>query len=205
MTTMSAPRRRLSREERREQLLDVASELVVEQGIGALTMERLAEWAEVSKALPYHHFRDSDDVLVALHDREVVLLATRVDQALGALTDDDDPVAVLVATYFQAVEDRGDILALVATAGSPVAKLAAPDPHVAQEFTADLLVTHLGLPRRKALLVTGLVVGAMTGAIQNVADELADRRAVEQATVEVIRAGLTALSISSSKRRRNRG
>lgn len=174
-------------------MLDVASELVVTLGIGALTMERLAEWAEVSKALPYQHFRDADDVLVALHDREVTLLARRVEAALADRAIEGEPIEVLVDAYFQAVEDRGDILALVATAGSPVARLAARDPHDAQTFTAGLLERHLGVPRHQATLVTGLVVGAMTGAIQTVADDLAPRAEVEQATVEVLRAGLGAL------------
>lgn len=183
----------MTRDARRTQLLDVAAHLVVTSGIGALTMERLAQWAEVSKALPYQHFRDADDVLVALHDREVTLLATRVADALATATGDVDSIEVLVSAYFQAVEDRGDILALVATAGSPVARLAARDPQEAQGFTADLLERHLGVPRRQAALVTGLVVGAMTGAIQTVADDLAPRAEVEQATIEVLRAGLASL------------
>lgn len=188
----SLTRRRLSRAERREQLLDVASELVVERGIGALTMERLAEWAGVSKALPYQHFGDSDAVLVAVHNREVELLAARIEQALRD-RGDGDAVDVLVQSYFAAVADRGDILALVATAGSPVARLAARDPRDGHDFAVRMLHDHVGLAEDTAQSIAGFVTGALIGAVQTVADGLGERRTVERATVTAIRGAVAAL------------
>jgi len=63
---------RVDRSERRHQLLDVAAEKVVEHGVSAMSMERVAEWAGVSKALPYSHFDNIEDLLVALYQREAV-------------------------------------------------------------------------------------------------------------------------------------
>ena len=53
-------------EDRRDHLLDEAAAILVAHGAAVLTMERLAESAGVSKALPYKHFDNVQHVLVAL-------------------------------------------------------------------------------------------------------------------------------------------
>ncbi|WP_299329069.1 TetR/AcrR family transcriptional regulator [Parasphingopyxis sp.] len=51
------------REDRYAQLIEVASRIVVEDGIGALTMEGLATKAKISKPVVYSHFVDRNDLL----------------------------------------------------------------------------------------------------------------------------------------------
>jgi len=58
----------MPRTERRNQLLGVAGRIVAEGGIGALTMETLAEAAGVSKPVVYEHWGNSEAVAVALLD-----------------------------------------------------------------------------------------------------------------------------------------
>ncbi len=66
---MQKPARRLSREARREQLLDTAMQIVAERGADALTMNHLAESAGVTKPIVYEHFGGRPGVLVALYRR----------------------------------------------------------------------------------------------------------------------------------------
>ncbi|MBT2372157.1 TetR/AcrR family transcriptional regulator [Pseudomonas fluorescens] len=66
-TETSAPRRRLSREDRLRQLLDVAWQLVREEGTEALTLGRLAEMAGVTKPVVYDHFITRAGLLAALY------------------------------------------------------------------------------------------------------------------------------------------
>lgn len=63
------PARRLSKEARREQLLDAAMQIVAERGADALTMGHLAESAGVTKPIVYEHFGGRPGVLVALYRR----------------------------------------------------------------------------------------------------------------------------------------
>lgn len=58
--------RRLSREARRTQLLDVAYEIIKDEGTDALTLARLAERAGVSKPIAYDHFGTRAGLLAAL-------------------------------------------------------------------------------------------------------------------------------------------
>ena len=66
-TEFPAPRRRLSREGRLRQLLDVAWQLVRAEGTDALTLGRLAELAGVTKPVVYDHFTTRAGLLAALY------------------------------------------------------------------------------------------------------------------------------------------
>ena len=63
-------RRRLSPEERRNQLLDCARQIVLERGLSTLTMERLASEAGVSHPLIYKYFDTRLQLLQELLVRE---------------------------------------------------------------------------------------------------------------------------------------
>ena len=66
-TTPIAPRRRLSRADRQEQLLRTALMMVREEGTSSLTLARVAERAGVTKPVAYDHFGSTDGLLVALY------------------------------------------------------------------------------------------------------------------------------------------
>ena len=59
-------RRRLSPEDRRNQILDCARQVILEHGLSTLTMERLAKQAEVSLPLIYKYFDTRLQLLQAL-------------------------------------------------------------------------------------------------------------------------------------------
>ncbi|MBH9397803.1 TetR/AcrR family transcriptional regulator [Pseudomonas aeruginosa] len=79
-----APRRRLSRDERQRQLLDVAWKLVREEGTEALTLGRLAEQAGVTKPVVYDHFGTRAGLLAALYQDYDLRQTALMDAALEA-------------------------------------------------------------------------------------------------------------------------
>ena len=69
MTNVRPPRR-LSREARREQLVAAAMPIVAEQGFGDVSLEGIAESADVTRNLLYHYFpRGRPDVVTAVVER----------------------------------------------------------------------------------------------------------------------------------------
>ncbi|MBB3239811.1 AcrR family transcriptional regulator [Pseudomonas sp. Tn43] len=76
------PRRRMSREERQRQLLDVAWQLVREEGTEALTLGRLAEQAGVTKPVVYDHFTTRPGLLAALYQEFDARQTSLMDAAL---------------------------------------------------------------------------------------------------------------------------
>lgn len=66
----SQPRRRMTAEARREQILDTAHTIIAAEGFHAATPNRIAEAAGVNRSLLYQQFGDLPGLFVALIDRE---------------------------------------------------------------------------------------------------------------------------------------
>ncbi|PFX02433.1 hypothetical protein CJ469_02880 [Nocardia farcinica] len=67
---MGEPRRRMSAADRRDQLLDVARDIVVAEGFAAVGIDRVARIAGVARALIYQQFGDLTGLTTALLERE---------------------------------------------------------------------------------------------------------------------------------------
>ena len=88
--------RRLSRDARRDQLIDVAMPLVAEQGLSAFSLDELARRADVTRNLLYHYFpRGRSDILVAVCERAGHQLTD------GWVTDESIPLEQRMASNFQ--------------------------------------------------------------------------------------------------------
>jgi AcrR family transcriptional regulator len=60
----------MSADGRRAQLLDLARDVVVADGFSALTIDRIARAAQVTRTVVYQHFADLPGLMTALLDRE---------------------------------------------------------------------------------------------------------------------------------------
>ena len=98
-------RTRLRPEVRRDQLLDAAAAVIADEGTQAMTMERIAERAGVSKALVYRYFGNRSALLVELYERESDTQPL-ADRIRGARTF-EDRLRAITAPYFDAVERSG--------------------------------------------------------------------------------------------------
>ena len=150
-------------DDRRQQLIDAAAQIVVGHGAAAMSMERLAAEAGVSKALPYKHFDNSDAVLAALYRRETEALGAAVWQALHGAAPDDDPVRLAVRVYFDEVSKRGPVLAALSHPGSTIASVADPG-QAGVKFEVEVFHRYYGVDRKRAKAVAGMVQGAVVGA-----------------------------------------
>lgn len=116
------PRKRLSREDRHAQLLEVARDLIRDDGTDELTLARLADRAGVTKPLVYDHFGDRSGVLAELYRafeaRQRDTLAASLDGAEPALPA---VASVVASAYVDCCIAEGRELADVvsALAGSP--------------------------------------------------------------------------------------
>lgn len=151
-------------------------------------MERLAEWAGVSKALPYSHFENSDDVLVALYGRVVGELGARVLAAVESADGDDDRVAVVIAAYLDTVADLGPVLGAVTAPGSLTAELADGGKQVGPRFVRSLLVEQFAVDESRARAAAPILLAALTGAATAWATRDATRAQAESLSTTVLRA-----------------
>ncbi len=181
---MSHPAR-LSRADRRDQLLDAASGMLLERGAAAITMEGLAVQAGVSKALPYIHFDNAEAVLIGLYQREIAWIGERVTSAMAAQVDAEGRLVAAIHAYFDVVEERGSILSILAGPGSAVPHLADAGSRTGNRFIAEILHREFGVTRRRGLLAAALVLGVLTGAVDAWANQEASRKAAETSAVAI--------------------
>lgn len=71
--------------ERVERILDAASQIVVNDGIDALTTRSIAAEAEMPVASIYQYFSDKDAILLAICERDMAEMDEQVAADLGAL------------------------------------------------------------------------------------------------------------------------
>jgi AcrR family transcriptional regulator len=103
-----ASSRKLPKQERREQLLDCAQEMVREEGTDALTLARVAERAGVTKPVAYDHFGTRETLMAELFrridDRQTAILL----ETLKATADElDADAATIAAAYMGCAREVG--------------------------------------------------------------------------------------------------
>lgn len=100
-TVPRSPRpRRMTREDRNRQLLEVAEAVFAERGISAASMEEIGERAGITKPVLYDHFGSKDGLLAALIERNGAELGAEVEAAVAGAADPADAVARGLHAYF---------------------------------------------------------------------------------------------------------
>ncbi|KAA0980522.1 TetR/AcrR family transcriptional regulator [Pseudomonas sp. ANT_H12B] len=116
------PRRRMSREDRQRQLLDVAWQLVRDEGTDALTLGRLAELAGITKPVVYDHFTTRPGLLAALYQdfdaRQTALMDAALERSEPTLPG---TARVIASSYVDCVLLQGNEIpgVIAALASSP--------------------------------------------------------------------------------------
>ncbi|GGV65920.1 TetR family transcriptional regulator [Streptomyces longisporoflavus] len=182
---MATTSTRLSKQARREQLLDTAVAIVRTHGTDGLTLVTLAEAAGVSRPITYGHFATRPGLLLALYRRLDERHRAAITQALQDAVPDAGAVArVISAAYFACATDMPELSAVsAALKGSP--EMEAIQHELTDSYT-DLMVTallpHSGLaPRALRLHCVG-----MLGAAEAMAAELNGGRATEGEAVTAL-------------------
>jgi AcrR family transcriptional regulator len=106
MAVTRITRRRMSAEERREQLLDVTRDLVGEQGFHAVSIEAVARRAGITRPVIYGHFGDLDGLLEAMLDRESARALSQLADVLpspDAARDSKEALVAGLRGYLEAV------------------------------------------------------------------------------------------------------
>ncbi|HEY6395910.1 MAG TPA: TetR/AcrR family transcriptional regulator [Solirubrobacteraceae bacterium] len=96
-------------EQRREQLLDAALSVIVEQGYSGVSIEAIARNAGVTRPVVYDHFPDLGQLLRCLVQREERYSLEQLEPVLPADPAESDPGEVLAAgvkRFLQAVGER---------------------------------------------------------------------------------------------------
>jgi AcrR family transcriptional regulator len=194
-------RRRLDPLVRRDLILDVAARTVAEEGVSAVSMERLGRDAGISKALVYNYFPNRNALLAELLVREYRVFQGEARQAKEGVQDFPTLVRVTTRAYLRHVADRGVLIQRLMNEPAVSSAIRSVDEEGRQltvAFFASEIAKHHGLNLEASAMAADLLMGLTGAAGDYLCRTGADLQEVENVVVEMIMAALARLPATSA-------
>ena len=191
-------RRRLSPEDRRNQILDCARQVILEHGLSTLTMERLAAQAGVSLPLIYKYFDTRLQLLQTLLIREYKAFRKSFVAAKTTPGSYRDALRGYVDVNFRQFSD-GDILGILL--GQADVRKVVDDRARSRSapFFIKELANEFAIPPRLAEKIVVMASGASIAAAEHYNRVGGDRDTQIDQTVTFILGGIEGLRAQASK------
>lgn len=187
---------KLSKERRREQLLDMAMTIVRDEGADALTLGTLAARAGVSRPVAYDHFATRPGLLLALFQRLEDRYVRALRDALAAGPRDLRAVAeVMSRAYFNCLTALGPEAPAISAALKGSEEMAAQQRAMIETYV-DIMCRALQPFSRYGPDALRLTCVGLLGAAEAMAREWHDGRIAEAAAIDAF-ASLVASGIGS--------
>ena len=182
-------RRRLSPEERRNQLLDCARQVVLSQGLSTLTMERLATEAGVSNPLIYKYFDTRLQLLQELLIREYKAFQKSFAQSGPRVGNYRDVLRGYVDINFRQFAG-GDVLGILLGQADVSQVLKDRERARYAPFLINELAQEFNIPKSLAEKILVLASGASLAAAEHYSRVGGDREGQIDQTVLFIFGGI---------------
>jgi len=157
---------RLTAAQRKQQFLDVAAQIVVEQGADTVTMEAVAARAGVSKALSYRYFSNAGALLLELFEREVVDLDRQIRAAVEAADSFETKIRATFQGWGTEMSDRGRLLGRlwqVSVSAGPLLEARRRRDREVYEFWGQMIQDEYNLPTPVAQTAAAILVQGTAG------------------------------------------
>jgi AcrR family transcriptional regulator len=159
------PRRRLSKEARRAQLIAAAEAVFSEVGYSGATMDLVAGRDNVARSLLYEHFASIDDIYVECHRTARDEMQQRVFEAVGVAGPAlEDQLRAGLLAYFGYFGERSLRFELLYGPGGPGGPLAEQTAELrfmtAERMAALFLAAAPAIPTHEAIGAAHMVSGA---------------------------------------------
>lgn len=92
-------RREREREQRKRDILDAARKLLVEQGLQATSVNRIAKECELSIGTIYFYFKNKEEIFAALQEQGLDILYGRVADAMLQTLDCEEKLKAAASAY----------------------------------------------------------------------------------------------------------
>ena len=107
---------RLPLDDRRAQLLDAAAQVIVSEGLHAVSIKRVAREVGLTAPRAYHFFPSVDELLVELTRRELQSVRAAQRQRVDTATRPAERLRLSTVTYLREVAQRGGLLQVLQAA-----------------------------------------------------------------------------------------
>ena len=194
---MSAkPRTRLSPSARIDQLLDVAKQMIVSDGLQSFTMESLARTAAVSSPLVYNYFSSRQALLRTLLEREYRVIGSTLFSEVGNANSFEEVIRMFVANNFDH-HAPGNILPVLLSQpeiADSIRELRMQQGMQTARYLVENTAKTYKLTVRQAQLAVTMSSGASIAAAEWVAMNTLDRKHAIDMALAYIKAGMEGLA-----------
>jgi AcrR family transcriptional regulator len=164
MSANAATRRRLTREARRSQILDVAEETFAELGYQGASLEDVAARAGITRPLIYTHFESKDELYLEILKTARGELEASMISAVASVSGAERQLRAATRAYFTFVQEQGRRWDMLFGGGAAVAGAVAEEAAELRFQTAEkiaALVTSAapGVPAEHALAYAHAISG----------------------------------------------
>lgn len=153
-------RTRLKPSERRQQLIDVAREIIFKEGMHAATMKRIAAQAGVSETQVYNYFGSQENLFVSLAVGETAKIRSAQKADASQFKDHYAQVTASTRTYLRQIDRRSDLLQMLLRNPQIRAKLREENRkqgNIDRNVHAQHLVELYGIPLKVAVGCTAIL------------------------------------------------
>ncbi len=188
---------RLRADERRERLMDVTRQLVLEVGPHSINIGAVADRAEVTRALVYKHFDNKDDLLLAVYRRE----AKRLDKQIRRIVEAAPPgleckVRSFITAAIDAIDEHAPFFTPLQDART--------DPSARRDrrnwdsrsvtYFAELAVQEYELDPATARAAMAVLLAGMPAVLVRARNHVDDRADLEDIYVDTVLGALARLA-----------
>lgn len=189
MSKATKQRKRLPPEERQSIILDHAAEIVAAEGVSAVSMERVAKAAGVSKSLVYVYFQSTTELLQKLLQRELKRLRLKQVEAADGASTFRELVRKVTHAYLSYIKERG--LLIHRLQGEPSVAQGTGNPtdfkhDAAVIYLAEIVRDNFDIPMELAIPASSISFGLPVAAGDYLDSKDADFQTIEDLTVTMI-------------------
>jgi AcrR family transcriptional regulator len=200
-TTRTAPRKRVPRAEREQQILEAAEAVFAARGVKAASMEEIAERVGVTKPLLYEYFGSKDGLVVACIRRARAELLERTWEAVEPAETAEERMRLGVLAFFDFIADHAAAWAVVRGEAAILGEAVAAVEEVRSQqtdYVAGVLASYPELTDAEPSRLHGyadVIVGACERlALRLETDPDLDAQGATDLVMDVIWSGLAVLA-----------
>ena len=97
----------------KEQILEVAAQIICQKGFHATSMQDIAEAVNLQKASLYHHVASKQEILLSLLDQALELIIERVSQVAGTSAPADEKLSQACKIYLETLSEHRDLVSVL--------------------------------------------------------------------------------------------
>ena len=186
-----AKRTRLSPEARQEQILDVAKQSILRNGLQQLSLKKLAVEAQVSEPLLFHYFSSRLELLQQLLERDFSRSINSLNKSLDGAESLAEILRIYVTRNYDQCDEESviDILLAETEIASAIEEQRTLNARHRERLLMNKIADSLGIRRKKAAMIALMASAASMSAAKFANENDVGREQAIQTVIEFITAG----------------